>query len=188
MVKTQMSWKTRWVLRILPPLIACLGLVLPGCAQVFSLKYSADELNERMKPLFPLQHTQGPFTLKLTEPQVELNDKENRLGIRFNVEAEALGLSSKGSTLIDGTVEYRKSDHSFYIANPMVKDLSMGGVAPVLLSSLRKALNAVSPLLLKDKPVYTLNPAAAKEALAITYLKDVRIVDNHLQIDVSFKP
>lgn len=168
--------------------VAALALLLASCGHVFTLQYSPEELNDRIRPLFPLQQKQGPFTLSLTQPMVRMNSEKNRLGVQFAVEAQGLGLKASGSTLIEGAVEYRAPSRGFYVVSPEVAQLQIKHVPPLLENTLRQAINVVAGLALKDKPVYTLDPKNSKEALAITYLRAVRIANNRLQVDVSLTP
>lgn len=168
--------------------LAFSAIVLAGCAHVFTLSYSPEDLNQRITPLFPLQQQQGPFTLRLTQPQVRMNSAKNRLGVQFAVDAQGLGLKAAGSTLIEGAVEYRAATRSFYVINPEVAELRIRGVPALLENSLRQAINLVAGIAMKDKPVYTLDPKNSKEALAITYLRSVRVADNRLLVDVSLTP
>lgn len=163
---------------------ACL-LFLGGCGHVFTLKYSATELNDRLTPLFPLQQQQGPFTVKLTEPVVRLNSTENRIGILFDVDVQGLGIRTGGTTLIEGTVEYRRDTRAFYVVKPSVQALTLKGMPGIVEVTLREAINLVGALALKDRPLYTLDPKLSKEALAITYLRTVKVSDNHLVVEVS---
>lgn len=176
---------TGWRRRCLAAVMAGIGLLLGACAHVFTLNYSADELSQRLTPLFPLQQEQGPFTIRLTQPTVRLDSTENRFGIQFMVDVQGLGLKTGGSTLVEGTVEYRAAQRAFYVVKPGVKELKLRGLPAMMEGPLLQAVNFVAALALKERPIYTLDPKLSREALAITHLRGVRVANNQLQVDVS---
>lgn len=164
--------------------IACAAM-LAGCGHVFTLRYSAAELEKSMKPLFPLQSQHGPFSVRLTQPAIRFNTLANRVGVRFDVEVQGWGMKTGGSTLLESTVEYRRADRAFYMVKPTVEELKVKGLPTFAEDAVRKAINLVAGMALKEKPIYTLDPGNSKEALAITYLRGVRVAEDHLVVEVS---
>lgn len=165
--------------------IALSAAMLSACGHVFTLKYSAAEIEKSMKPLFPLQQQQGPFSVRLTQPSIRFNSPANRIGILFDLEVQGWGMKTGGSTLLEGTVEYRRADKAFYVVKPTVEQLKIKGLPGLAENTLRQAINLVAGMALKEKPIYTLSPGKSQEALAISYLRSVRVADDHLQVEVS---
>lgn len=166
-------------------LVLLVVAALGACSHVFTLDYTADELNGKLQPLFPLQQKQGPFTINLTQPKVRFNSPANRLGIAFDLDVQGMGLKLQGSTVLEGKVEYRSAARAFYVVDPVVSELNVKGVPSLVMTPLRQAISFAGGLALKDRPIYTLNPALSREALAIAHLRGIRVADDRLQISVS---
>lgn len=172
----------RWLQRAL---VLVSGLWLAACGQVITLEYSAEDLNSKIRPLFPVSRNDDLLSVKLDQPEIVFNRAQNKLGLRFNVEAKSLGLTLRGRTLVEGVVEYRPANGSFYIASPAMTELAISGVPDFVAKPLRKLISFAADYALKDKPIYTFDPQNFKEQLARNHLNAVRISDNRLVVEVK---
>ena len=161
------------------------SLLVQGCASLLTLEYSADELQQKIRPLFPVMQSKGPVSVTLLNPQILFDQPQNRLGVRFEVQLHSLGVTAKGSAAVEGAVEYREATGSFYIVRPAVTELNVAGVPQLLLEPLRRLVDLAAQVTLRDQPVYTLNPNNADEKLAINHLKDVRVAEDRLVVQLK---
>lgn len=171
-------------LRFIPKAVTVMGWVIPSGALQFSLNYSAEQVSSWLRPFFPLERKQGPFSFCLSQPLLVFNDTDNSLGLHLELDLQGLGISTKGGILLKARVEYCKSDSSFYLVDLAVKELEVRGVPALILKSLHLAVNALLPYIFHGKAIYTFDAERLKEALAIRYLEAVHVRDRQLRIDI----
>lgn len=161
--------------------------LLAPLASAYEVRLSEQQLQQELDARMPLVQQQGMFTLELNNPQLTLINGEQRLSIRTDaLLSTTFGLRSKGKVMLDGKVRYEKSDYSFYIDDPKIRQLSIEGVPPGMEPQLIElAQQALEPSL-RGQPVYTLSDQEITESMARMMLKSMTIKDKAVVLDLTF--
>nr|WP_255606003.1 DUF1439 domain-containing protein [Thalassolituus sp. ST750PaO-4] len=143
-------------------------------------------MQQQLDSQMPLTQSQGMVTLTLSNPKLDLLPSGNRLSLQTNaVIATSIGLQSNGQLTVEGKIRYDKASYSFFIEEPVIRQLDIDGLAPALQPQLISlAQKALTPALTKQ-PVYTLSDQDMTEAMARMMLKSLTISDADVVLVMS---
>lgn len=166
--------------------LTVLSIVSP-LAGAYEIRLTEKQLQQEVDARMPVTQQQGLFTLVLSNPVVTLVAGDERL--RISTDARLLseiGLQSRGKVTLDGKIRYEKSNYSFYLDEPVIRQLSIDGVPPSAEPQLiQLAQQALVPAL-KDQPVYTLSDQEMTQNMARMMLKSMRITSDAVVLDIGF--
>jgi Protein of unknown function (DUF1439) len=141
-------------------LAACAGNpLLPG-----ELRYSYNELNERIARHFPLEKSiAGLLEVTLSNPRFAARDDSTppRLGASFDLEVK-VPLSGKtlfGTVALSGVPRYDAAARALYLDGARVDNLRTDNMPDGLSAALGKAAASLARETLAERPLYTFNAA-----------------------------
>lgn len=180
-------------------LIALALALLTACTT--TIRLSRDELQADIARRFPREVDKHLVTLRASDPRVEFPGRPGILGVRLRVEATSASGNSRiaGTARAEGRIEYVAAEHAFYLRDPRVTELVLEPAAgsghlsgavreasDVLGTRLvERAARALVEQVLRDHPVYRLDPARKKDAKAMRHLRSVRVDGEELVLEVA---
>lgn len=138
---------------------------------------------------FPKQWSwQQLSTFSLEAPEVHGVDG-NRLLLRLPgyVSVPILG-KLPGAVSISGKVQYTESDHSFYLDDVRVEEMSFAGLPEQWTGPVREFANQTIPGYLRKVPLYQLKADSLPQNMAGMVLQDVYVEGENLQIQFKTPP
>ena len=169
-------------------LISLFIISMASFANAFSYthSFSEAELQQEIEKVMPIVKKKYFLTMTLSNPQIDLIEGRNELGLKSNLNVVAPGgLKGDGIAHIAGTLEYNKEQGAFYFKNPRLLELSLNGVPPELLPDIKKAAQSSLTRTLSKRPVYTLKDTDVKQQIAKSTLDSIEVKNNELQIHFS---
>ncbi|WP_430461899.1 DUF1439 domain-containing protein [Thalassolituus sp. LLYu03] len=162
------------------------ALLMPLMASAYEVRLSEQQLQQEINARLPVTQQRGLFTLEISNAVLTLIDGEDRLRIQADARLiTSFGLQSRGKVTLDGKVRYNNQDYSFYIEDPVIRQISIDGVAPELEPQLIElAQQSLTPAL-RNQPVYTLSDQEMTQNLARMMLKGMRIEQRSVVLVLS---
>ncbi len=161
-------------------------LLFSMTVQAYEVRLTEQQLQQQLDSQMPLTQSQGMVTLTLSNPKLDLLSSGNRLSLQTNaLIVTSIGLQSSGQLTIEGKIRYDKASYSFFIEEPVIRQLDIDGLAPALQPQLISlAQKALTPAL-TNQPVYTLSDQDMTEAMARMMLKSLTISDADVVLVMS---
>ncbi|MCD8522074.1 MAG: DUF1439 domain-containing protein [Saccharospirillaceae bacterium] len=161
-------------------------LLFSVVAQAYEIRLSEQQLQQQLNRQMPLSQRQGMVTLTLSHPKLDLLPSGNRLSLQTNaVIATSIGLQSSGQLTVEGKIRYDKALYSFFIEEPVIRQLDIDGLAPALQPQLTAlAQKALTPAL-TGQPVYTLSDQDVTQAMARMMLQSLTITETEVLLVMS---
>lgn len=180
--------------RVYGRLLALLGVLLfAGCANTITV--TQQEIQQQIDSRLPVGTPPGtPVTLSLRRLQCELlapaplangaaDDAVdgNNVALQAQVHFSLLGLIQMNSTAgLQGRLVYSAERGAFYIEQPQLTMLDLGGVAPQQQQLIKANLQQLLASVLAVTPVYTLEDSRARDHIDRVEVKD-RVMRIHLK-------
>ena len=161
-------------------------LLFSLAAQAYEVRLTEQQLQQQLDSQMPLSQSQGIVTLTLSHPKLDLLPSGNRLSLRTNaLIVTSIGLQSSGQLTVEGKIRYDKASYSFFIEEPVIRQLDIDGLAPGLHPQLiSMAQKALTPAL-TGQPVYTLSDQDVTQAMARMMLKSLTITETEVVLVMS---
>ncbi|MCP5419316.1 MAG: DUF1439 domain-containing protein [Gammaproteobacteria bacterium] len=167
--------------------LALYGLLTLGnkALSMYRLKLSRAVLQRAVASRFPLQTRKYLLSVTLSDPEVILEEETQRIGIEFAATmslAEKLTWNWRG--IVEGGLEYRRSDAAFYLRDLRIRRID--GAPPAYPAAAPP--NVAERLLqsaLADYPLYRLDEGGFKQALARLLVKSVRVGSDGVLVELG---
>ncbi len=175
-------------------IVACLA----SCSTM-TIRISRSEVQADLARRFPREVDKQVIVIRASDPEIELPGGRDVVAIRLRLDAETTGGRShlRGTTRVEGRIDYVAAEHAFYLRDPRVTELELSsaeghGVLTRLASKLEDhvvvdaAARAAIAELLRHHPIYRLDARrSAREAKAIRHLRSVRVDGDDLVMVVG---
>lgn len=151
------------------------------------IRISEAELLQAIESRFPLSQTHYVvLQLDLERPRLALREADDRialgidarLNLRVGREREPLGASID----LETGLRYVAGEGQFFLDQPVVTALDVGGVPADWSDRAREVLSAAAGAALTRAPVYTLTSADQRQAAAKMVLREVRVEGKELVV------
>lgn len=189
--------KKGWSLRakFLAAVIAILvGLVAGGYfyfkGRRFEHVITEAQIREKLDLRLPFTRTYFRLVdVTLENPRVDLVDGSDRvhagLDVRLSLRPIGEDKSFGGSVDASAAIKYVPEKGQFFLVEPDVRRLEIDGLPAKYTEKAKLAVSKALEQYYEDHPVYTLNPAQAKQAAAKLLLKSVVTRDEKLFITLG---
>lgn len=166
-------------------LITFLIISMASLANAFSYTHSFTEaeLQQQIEKVMPIVKKKYFLTMTLSNPQIDLIEGANEIGLKSNINVDAPGgMGGKGQAHIVGQLDYKQAEGAFYFRNARLVDLTLEGVSPELLPEIKKAAQSGLTRSLSKRPVYVLKDTDVKQKIAKSTLKSIMVKNQELEI------
>ena len=120
--------------------------------------------------------------LGLSQPQLR-PEGPGRLELQLAMSAKLPLLPAfNGQLQAASGLIYDSLNGKFYLDNPQLKQLEINGFSSQQLPPLQEGMNQLLPVVFREIPVYELDPAQIPERALKTFLHQVEVKDNQLEI------
>ena len=158
---------------------------------VRSLSYrvtlSQEKIEQRVNGLFPLETGRHGISLKLENPEIRLNEAENRIHLLTDVNIILPGqLHASGHLEAAGSLVYDPAEGAFFFDNPEICQFSVLSIPSRYMFPLKKLMTTFLARYVAGIPVYKFQGNSLKHRLAKAVLKDVEVHRGRLEIRFSF--
>lgn len=171
---------------VAPLLLAVSAVLLAGgCSKVaVDIQVPKETIVQRVERQFPLQKKNGPILIELSNPVVNFNTAENRIGISADVLATMQGLPpARGSMNFDGTLDFQVD--AFVFTDVKMNQFELTGLPGDDGGQLKKLLQQALLREVKGMTVYRIHADDPKEAMVAQALRGVRVTDQGLVITLG---
>lgn len=169
------------------------------CACTTTMRISRDELQADVAKHFPRDVDKHAVQVRLSDPNVELPGSLFAMRLRIAATSASGRSQVAGTARVEGNLEYVANEHAFYLRAARVTDLVLepatgdGDAAHTLNRAkatfgdalVARAVRSVIEEMLERRPIYRLDASRPKDAKAIRHLRDARIEDGHLVLEVG---
>ena len=167
-------------------LLSFIFFCLNGTAYAFTFEIKTEELNRHVHAYFPIFQNTAYSTLKLADPVVVLDSRNNKLGIEVTVSASVTGLGGySGRGQLNGDLEYRRETYEFYLHNPKLKNVQFVDAKGNTLKVVHLIVDDINKLQLPFVFVYRLSDEDFRERMAKNALRSVVVTKDGLVVDID---
>lgn len=164
----------------------CLSVVFSSVSLAYTLEVSEEEIQKRIEAVMPIEKKQLFFTVRLSEPKVELTKGSDRLGLFLNVDVLVPSVAKgAGKGKITGKIRYEKSEGAFYIDEPIIESIEVKRFPAKYTNKMRGLTQTLLAKALSKYPVYQFKDKDIKQKMAKATLKTVEIKDEKLLITLG---
>ncbi|MFT3772785.1 MAG: DUF1439 domain-containing protein [Minicystis sp.] len=173
---------------------AVLSAVLSAMPSGCTLRHEVgrDVLQTHVRAQFPIEKTAGFWTVRVHDPVLRLDGQANRLSLELGI--VAVGLAPEGNGVgfrtvtgragLEGRIEYDRGAGAFYIREPSIRRLKFADVPAEVEVALRLAAEAAIRVVLRERPVYVLDPKRSeRDGLIKDHLKRVWVEGDRLVVE-----
>ena len=134
----------------------------------------------------PMEKKKYIFTVILSEPDVELIEGSNEIGIFTHIEILASkGIRGSGRAKITGSLSYKAESSEFFLKNPKIEKLEIDKVSEKYNSQIKAIVQLVGSKMLEKRPIYRLKGDKLHHKLAKAMLQSVSVKDKKLRLDLK---
>lgn len=152
----------------------------------FEINLTAQELQKRLSPHFPVRYTGLGIDLTVGPPKVYLFGASNRIGLRSSVNITLLDENvGKATARLSGRIRYRAQSGEFFLDDPVVDSIQSAQLDPRYFPLLEQALTVLARETLITFPLYTLDESRFQDRLAKKRLQSVRVEEDVLVITLD---
>ena len=169
-------------------LFVFLLLVFANSALAFSytLKLSESDVQAEVDAQMPLKKNLYFFRIDIRHPLVKFATQDSKISIVSDIAITLPnGVVSRGSTAVEGGVDYRRNSGEFYFTNPEIKQLKFEHLPQEYESDVLSIANLAIKLVLEKMPVYRLDASNKDHQLAKSSLKSIDIKNGMLHIELE---
>ncbi|MEN9463897.1 MAG: hypothetical protein RL217_78 [Pseudomonadota bacterium] len=167
-------------------LVLIIGSLLSLALSAQEIEFSRADIQAELEKRLPITHQQGVVAITLAKPKLDLMADEQRLKIRVQIiVATVIGGEMRGFVTANGKLRYKNLNHSFYIDNPKIDELSVEGIPDDVQLQLKLIAQQMLVPALSDQPVYQLKDNNVQEALAKMMLQSITIKDDAIVASLS---
>ena len=177
---------TRRLAAITAALLAAVALATCGVVSRMSnghLDIEQAELQARIAPRFPTHHCKIVIVcLDLSNPVVVLTEGEDRIGLDVDAKVRLAGQERSGRVGFSGRPRYVPAEGQLFLDDLQITTLEMAGLRDDYAEIVKKHGPSLMNGQLQSRPIYTLDTATTKGALAKLTVRDVKVVNGKLRI------
>ena len=152
----------------------------------YTIELTERSLQEKVSAMMPLEKKQYFFTVRLSEPRVELHDESNELSFFTHLDVIAPGgLKGGGQGEIQGSIRYEPATGEFFLQSPKLVDLDIRLIPKTLSPRIAALAELVLAKACAKIPIYRLKDDDSKHQLAKSTLKSIHVEDRKLMITLS---
>jgi hypothetical protein len=158
--------------------------------ETYEIRLTEQQIQERLDQKFPIAKKYLLiFDVTYSNPKVHLVEGSDRIqfgletGLTFPFEGETKTLT--GDSQLTAGLRYDADRHEFYLVDPQIDGLDIGGIPPALTAKSEAVLKAVALQVLERYPVYTIKPTDIKKVTARMILKSVVARNGELVITLG---
>lgn len=145
-----------------------------------------DEIQQKLDQMMPFERKKYFVKAKVSDPKIQFREGQDALYVEAVVHASAPGgLSGTGAIGITGNIEYKASEGAFYLQNPKVAKLVFNDVPTAIQPKIKDLVEKAVAKGLKKYPIYTLDDTDTTQKLAKSTIKNIKIVDQHVEIELG---
>jgi hypothetical protein len=127
-----------------------------GCALHHEIPRA--EIEGQLAARFPVEKTAGLWMVRIEKPRLRF-EANNRAGVELAVLAGGVGVPTLAARAdVEGTPEYRSSEGAFYLKDFTIRRLDLPSPASDVEGPLRAAIAVAIDAVLRERPVYVLDP------------------------------
>ena len=152
----------------------------------YTLEITEQELQEKLSSMMPLEKKKRYYTIVVSDPEIDLIQETNQVGLFANIEAVILGrYTGSGRVQIKGLVSYDADQSAFYFKDPTIVSLKIDKVPEKYNPRIKKIAQHVIGKALEAHPVYSFNDESTKHKLAKSLLKSVQVKNERLMVELG---
>jgi len=149
----------------------------------YTLEITEQELQEKISAMMPMEKKKYFITTIISDPNVDLIKKNDKIGIFSNIEVIAPGgIRGTGRGKIVGTISYDSSKGAFFFHNPTITDLEIDKVPSKFIPKIKKIMQLAATKAMSRYPIYKLKGNNLKQKLAKAVLQSVAVKDGKLLV------
>ena len=160
-----------------------LGVFTLVSRRTFVIELTQSDIQAHLDKGFPLEKGVLIFSVKLSNPKVDLTGGSDRIGFRVDVGSTLHidGITPKGTGTILTRIRYSSDSGEFFMSDPDL-ELELEGVKEEKVRTVNEAANILVKEFAEKYPIYRLKETDVRQSLARTFLKDVKVEDGVLKI------
>ena len=169
-------------------LIFTFSLLLSPVTMAFSytLEIPEAELQKKVQKMMPLEKKVLFFKVILSEPEIELIEEDNKVGIFSHIQVVGPGsLQGKGRAKINGSLIYKAKKSGIYFIDPVIERLEIDEVDDKHIPQIKAIVQMAAKKMLKKLPVYKLKDDTLKEKLAKATLESIEIKEKKVLVNFN---
>lgn len=150
-----------------------------------TINLTEEQLQQRVEEAFPIEQRHlGLVLLTLSDPEVHLEERSDRLHYEMRVRATVFGAGEilNSRARVSGTVRYEPEEAAFFFDDLRIEDLEASGIPGEQREWVRQGLAAALRETLLRHPIYRLGREDLRDIATQLALRDVRVVDQRLRI------
>jgi Protein of unknown function (DUF1439) len=171
-------------------IVAAVGAYVVLRGEEYELRLTQQQIQEKLDQIFPMTKRHLLlFEVDYSNPKVILTEGSDR--IRFSLDAVLSNFATTSGQRLSGSCEmvaglrYDADRHAFFLTDPVIEKLDLGGLPVELTPKVEQAFKATAEEVLDIRPVYTLRPTDLKKAAARAVLKSVLVEKGELVITLG---
>lgn len=152
----------------------------------YTLEISEEELQEKISKMMPMEKKKYFVTVILSNPDVNLADGNNEIGVFSHVKVIAPGgIQGTGKVSIVGSLRYDADKGVFFFNDPEIVNIEVDDVPEKYLPNIKNIAQSVAGKVLATRPVYKLNDDNLKHKLAKSVLQSIKVEKSKLLVELS---
>lgn len=152
----------------------------------YTLEITEQELQEKVSAMMPMEKKKFFVTVIVSNPQVDLIEESNEIGVFVNIEAIAPGgVKGAGSAKIIGTLSYDKEKGAFYLNNPKIISMDINKMPEKISPKIQQVSQLALTKALSKYPVYKFKDDNLKHKLAKATLESIEVKNEKLLVTLG---
>lgn len=136
--------------------------------------------------MMPLEKTQYFFTIRLSEPKLELIDASNEISYFTHIDVVGPGgLRGSGRGQISGSLRYEASTGELFLDSPRLNDLEIDWFPKIFTRTVSILAEPLLATASEKYPVYRLRDNSTAHQLAKSTLKSIKVKGRNLVIELG---
>ncbi|MBL1276372.1 MAG: DUF1439 domain-containing protein [Ectothiorhodospiraceae bacterium] len=149
----------------------------------YTVEISEKELQEKISAMMPLEKKKFFMSVVLSNPDVDLMENDNKIGITIDIKVVAPGgMNGAGRAKITGSLSYNKERGELYFKDPKIVKLDIAKVPKSIIPNIKSLAQSVAGKALEKRPVYKLKDDDVKQKLAKSVLKSITVENGKLLV------
>ena len=155
-------------------------------AFTYTLEIPEAELQKKIVGMMPLEKKKFFFTITLSDPVVELIERDNKVGVFTHIKVVGpKGIQGMGRTKITGSLSYESEKAEFFFKNMVIENLEIDKIQDKYIPKIQGIVQLVARKMLAKRPVYRLKDNNVKHKLAKAVLESIKVKDKKLWVELS---
>lgn len=155
-------------------------------AFTYTLTLTEATLQNKVSVMMPMKKNKFFVTVILSEPEIELIEGDNKIGLFIHIEVIAVkGVRGNGKVKLTGTLSYNADTSQFFFKNPMIEKLEIDRFPEKYVFSAKKILQLVAKNMLAVRPIYQLKDDKVKHKVAKSMLQSISVNNKKLLVELK---